>query len=367
LAVEKKSERPTAFFGPTYRAPEAEGEWELVQQLLRPIVSPVAQEFLLHYYISAKSWPMVLLIGRPGMGQQRLFDLLTSGIAGCSDGQIRLLPAQAYWSADKLEERATRPALGSIQGRFNTMAYIDMLSDASMPHNEGQTYFLGLDQATPEELAGYMELYLMKRNGSESNGSEAPPPLPANLYVTAIVPIVGGAWCLPDYLLDRVGIVEITLPLGQGETPSAPYCPPVGRQRLFLRSSIRDPERARRRLQRLAVLNEFHRLLASLPEDFSLDTVLTEGLLLYTANAFTSKGEGLLDRTPMANLRQAIDLQLAQRLLPCLAQRAPWTPEQSPEIVAHLDTIFPRAHARARRILIESNSAESVEAAADAV
>jgi hypothetical protein len=333
-----------------------------VQELLRPVASPVAQEFLLHYYISAKSWPMVLLIGRSGMEPQRLFDLLTNGIAGCSDGQIRLLPAPARWAPDGLQNRVGRPALGFIQGRFNTMAYLDMFGEATQSNNEGRTYFLGLDQATPEELAEYMELYLT--NHSED---QAPLPLPNNLYLTAMISVDGGAWCLPDYLLDRVGIVEVTIPLGPAEAFPTHHCPPVGWQRLLLRNTVREPERARQRLQHCQVLDEFHRLLEALPAVLlPLDAALEEGLLLYTANAFTSEGEGLLDRTPLANLRQAIDLQLTQRLLPCIAQRAPWSPERGREIADRLDVAFPRARARAQRILIEWSAVEGAERAENA-
>ena len=333
-----------------------------MQELLRPVSSPIVQEFLLHYYISAKSWPLVLLIGRPGMGQQRLFQLLTGGIAGCSDGQIRLLPAQSSWGPEGTRSSEGRPSLDSIQGRFNTMAYLDMLADATMPGNEGLTYFLGLEQATPQEMVEYMELYLT--NHADEGG---PPPLPVNLYLTAVVPITGGAWCLPDYLLDRVGIVEVTMPLGEEESLPAFHCPPVGWQRLFLRSMVREPDRASRRLQSLELWGEFHRLLAALPASLTpLDPVLEEGLLLYTANAFTAAGEGLLDRGPLTNLRQAIDLQLAQRLLPCVAQRTPWTPERGEDMLVELDTLFPRSHARVRRIQFEKTAAESAEGAADA-
>jgi hypothetical protein len=321
----------------------------MVQEMLRPISAPLVREFLLHYYISAKSWPLVLLIGRPGVVPQHLFHLLTSGIAGCSDGQIRLQPAQSRWEQEGNRGGEGRPALGSIQGRFNTMAFLDMLADATLPGNEGLTYFLGLDQATPSELAEYMDLYLTTHSGEDS-----PPPLSVNLYLTAVVPVTGGSWCLPDYLLDRVGIVEVNVPLGDEEPAPPPFCPPVGCQRLFLRSTIRDPERARRRLQSLGLLGEFQRLLASLPADLApMDPVLEEGLLLYTANSFTAKGEGLLDAVPLANLRHGIDLQLAQRLLPCIAQRTPWTTERGQEIVERLEGAFPRAHARARRLLLE--------------
>jgi len=359
LAVDKTNGRAISFSPPAYRSMAGNGEWEMVQELVRPVSSPVVQEFLVHYYISAKSWPLVLLIGRPGLGQPRLFQLLTGGIAGCFEGQIRLLPTQSRWAPDGPGSNGGRPALGSIQGRFNTMAYLDMLADATTPGNEGLTYFLGLDQATPQELGEYMDRYL-----TNHNEEEAPPPLPVNLYMTAIIPTTDRNWCLPDYLLDRVGIVEVTMPLGEEEALSAYHCPPVGWQRLFLRGTVRDVERARRRLQRFDLLGEFHRLLASLPATLSpLDPVLEEGLLLYTANAFTSQGEGLLDRLPLTNLRQAIDLQLAQRLLPCIAQRTPWSPERGEEIVRQLNVAFPRSRARARRILLEKAAAESAEEA----
>jgi hypothetical protein len=362
LAVNRNNRRTILFTPPVYHIPTSGGEWELVQELLRPVSSPIVQEFLLHYYISAKSWPLVLLIGRPGMGQQRLFQLLTGGIAGCSDGQIRLLPAQFGWRPESDRNSEGQPGLSSIQGRFNTMAYLDMLADATTPGNEGMTYFLGLEEATPQEMVEYMELYLTNRH--EEDG---PPPLPVNLYLTAVVPITGGTWCLPDYLLDRVGIVEVTMPLGEGESLPAYTCPPVGWQRLFLRSTVREPDRARRRLQSFELLGEFHRLLAALPAGLApLDPALEEGLLLYTANAFTAEGEGLLDRGPLTNLRQAIDLQLAQRLLPCVAQRAPWTPALGETIVEQLDAVFPRAHVRVRRILLERNAAEDAEGAGDA-
>ncbi len=350
----------------TYWKPEAEGEWDLVQGLLAPLPDPLLRELLAHYYISAKTWPLVLLTGRPETDRGRLFYLLAQGIAGCADGQVLLLSAQSRWENNGGKESAncpgdpSRPLLGALQGRFNTWAFMDMLTDAALPGNEGLAYFLGLDQATPDELREYLDLYLVRHE-------EGPQPLPANVYLTAIVSVPGGAWCLPPFLLDRVGVVEVSVPWPAESPPSAPSCPPVGWQRAFLRSTLRDPERARRRLQTIGLLGEFQRLLEGLPAALraAIDPQRREGLLLYAANSFTAEGHGLLDRVARANLRQALDLQLAQRLLPCIAPELPWSTEAQEEVLKRLGGSFPRTHARVRRLWLEQQAGEvSTEAAA---
>lgn len=327
----------------------------MVQELLRQVPSSApAQEVLLHYYISAKSWPLVLLLGRPGVGKRRLFQLLARGIAGCLDGRIHLLPAQSAWQerVGNLAGAESRPSLEAIQGRFNTMAFLDLLAEATQPGNEGQTYFLALDQATPAELVAYMDLYLI---GQGTSG--APAPLPPNLYLTAIVSLPGGSWQLPAALLDRVGIVEVSVPLPEEVLAPAP-CPPVGWQRLFLRSAVRDPEQARRRLRGFGRLAELEHLLEEVLPNLgpALEPALEEGVLLYTANSFTVDGQGLLDRLGRANVRQAVDMQLAQRLLPCIARRRAWSEAEWHRLLERCEGTFPRAHARVRRIVLEQSA-----------
>lgn len=359
-----EQEVPGIALRPHSHHPPGGGEWEMVQEILEHAPAGIARDFLLHYYISAKSWPLVLLIGRPGVGKRRLFELLAGGITGCLDGRIHILPAQAAWQEGRGDGAGSveRSSLGALQGRFNTMAFLDLLAEAAAPGNEGQTYFLALDGATPEELAGYMELYLTDRPAKGGF-----PTLPPNLYLTAIVSQSGGAWHLPAALLDRVGVVEVTVPL-EGSPAGSPYCPPVGWQRLFLRSTVRDPAQARLRLQRFGRLPDLEHLLEKLHGDLgpAWDANMEEGLLLYTANSFTVDGQGLLDRVGGANVRQAVDLQLAQRLLPCLAQRSPWNAADWSRLVARFEGIWPRAHARARRILLERNGAEAEQVAAPA-
>jgi hypothetical protein len=327
----------------------------MLQEILRPAFSPIEREFLLHYYISAKSWPLVLLVGRPGVGKRRLFHLLAKGISGCSDNQIRYLPSQPSWQ----ENTGRTRYIDSIQGRFDTMAFLDMLSEADTPGNEGRAYFLCLERATPEELDDYVDVYLAPR----SNG----PSLPSNLYLSAIVSLRDENWSMPAALLNRIGMVEVLGPLGSDLSLPSPRCPPVGWQRLFLRSSQRDPASARERLQQMGLLEAFRQIIESVRVHLDPETSpgLEDGLLLYAANSFTADGSGLLNEDGAENLHQAVDLQLAQWLLPCLGQQPAWTKERCEWFVEQLDRAFPRAHVRAGLILDSyARDVQETEAAA---
>lgn len=321
-------------------------EYTMLQEILQEAPSPIAREFLLHYYISAKSWPLVLLVGQPGVNMQQLFYLLAQGVAGCSDGQIRLLPARFPHQAPS--QKASY--FDALQGRFSTMSFLDLLAEASAPGNEGRTYFLCLDQATPPELDGYIALYL---SGNVQNQSI--PPLPRNLYLTATVSVEGGVWCLPSVLLNRAGIVEVSVPLSEQHLTSTPRCPPVGWQRTFLRSTIRDPEQGRHQLQRFGLLAKFQRMWAALQPalPITVEAARMDGLLLYLANSFTAEGQSLLDKTAEAGLRQALDIQLCQILLPCIEQHRLSNRPQWKRLIERLEGDFPRAHARARRLEFE--------------
>lgn len=319
--------------------PSVDGEREMLREVLRSARSPAEREFLLHYYISAKSWPLVLLIGRPGVGKRRLFYLLARGISGCSNGQIRYLPSQYPWQQNTGKTRY----LDSIQGRFDTMAFLEMLVEAGTPGNEGRAYFLCLERATPEELDDYVDVYLATSGG---------PSLPPNLYLSAIISLRDGDWSVPPALLNRIGVVEVPGPREADLPMPPPHCSPVGWQRLFLRNTQRDPDAAGERLRELGLLDEFRHLLETARVHLDPETSpgFEEGLVLYVANSFTVAGAGLLDEDSVENLRQAVDMQLSQWLLPCLGQHPAWTRERCEWFVEQLGGAFPRVQARAGRI-----------------
>lgn len=324
-----------------YREALADDERRMVQGILRP-APPSLRSWLVHYYISAKSWPLVLLTG-PSLDQLKcLFHLLAEGISGCSHGQIRTLPAQFPWQGEAGNGRY----LESIRGRFNTVAFLDLLAEASTPVNESRAYFLCLERAAPAELDSYVALY--PHPGRPDRGG--PPPLPPNLRLTAILVPQEDIRGLPAFLLNQIGIVSVQTPLA--EPTGAAACPPVGWQRLFLRSILSDPDQARQRLERFGLLGAAQELLAHTQSllKFDFDPLLEAGLLRYLANSFTDEGEGLFNPSGEENLRQAIDIQLSQRLLPCVIHWVPWGPDQCTRLLEQLNGMFPRAGTRAQQL-----------------
>jgi hypothetical protein len=339
--ADKRNMQRVTFLPRSARASKlADKERHLLQGLLRT-APPEARELVTHYYVSAKSWPLVLLLGTTETWMRRLFYVLADGISGCSDGQVQLLTAQAPWQEHVKNGRY----FDSIQGRFNTVAFLDLLAEAGSPGNEGRAYFLCLERTAPLELDAYIDLYLSTDQDRNSS-------LPVNLSLTAIVSEQDGVQCLPPFLVNRVGLVQVLTPLEQKGT--TPLCPPVGWQRLFLRSAVRDQERARKRLSRLGLLERTEEILSLFKTylPITLEPELERGILLYTANSFTADGEGLFQSGTEENLWQAADLQLSQRLLPCIEEWCAWDRPQWEQLSTQLNGLFPRSRTRMDRILI---------------
>ncbi len=308
-------------------ATPSDTERQLVQGILRDL-PPEARDTVLDYYISLKTWPLALLLGETRQEQQRLFRLLADGVAGCSDGQTLLLssPFSSTGENGDIIER--------IQGHLHTAAFLDMLAEATTPGNEGRAYFLGLEEVSLSDLQNSLHLYLQLLTGGEGV-----PPLPANLFLTLMI-VAPPPEHLPIPLLEQAGVVYLpSLPL-----PQAPHrlCPPVGWQRLFLRSALRDTAQARRRLRHLGLAGQVEALLREVQglAPAELSPSLAEGIVRYLANSFTTEGEGLFAPEPQENLRRAVGQLWLERLLPCGS--GPLAPQgRQKELSACLEAVLP--------------------------
>jgi len=329
-----------------------EAERELLRELILSSPWGIAHETLIHYYISAKSWPVTLLVGAQAVDCRRCFDFLARAIAGCCEGQVCVLSARP--SGDG-RIRSLPP--DGIRERYYRMGLLDLWAEANTPGNEGRAYLVCLDDVTTPELLAYLHAWGLLR--TEDYG----PPWPPNLLLSAIVPSVELPQDIAPGLLARLGVVEIPVSPGPAEDTRSPRCPPVGWQRAMLRTMVREPAAAAQRLDSLRLLPALRRLLSSTRPLYSLaeGDILEAGIVVYAANSFAVDGQGLLDLSPEGNLREAIDLQLAQRVLPYLKMRCPGALDWA-EWAERLAGLFPRARTRAYRFHLEALRAERSEA-----
>jgi hypothetical protein len=150
--------------------------------------------------------------------------------------------------------------------------------------------------------------------------------VPPNVCITATVNIAGQSYTLSRDVLRRAGLIEFRASSGPRSVAprhvwEAP--PPVGYQRLWLRSALRDVAQARARLAEILGADQLLRLRSS-PElarllwrgGVVLTTQTLHELTAFIANSFDEHGCGLFDmHDPWRNARLAFDAQVIQRVL----------------------------------------------------
>ncbi|MGC8873976.1 MAG: hypothetical protein ACP5SI_05945 [Chloroflexia bacterium] len=331
---------------------EDETEQELLRELGLSAPASIIRETLIHYYISAKSWPLVVLGGPERKAGRRYFELLSRAIVGCCQGQARGLSAQL-----PSDVRGGERTADTIQDRYYWLGLLDVLVEARTPGSEGRAFWVCLEDLTVPQLLSYLQAWETFSAGDDR------PPWPSNLFLSALVPSFEGLWDLDPDAFSRIGIVEVPVSPDPAADTRPPCCPPVGWQRFVLRTMIREPAVACERLARLGLVPRLQEMLHLAEPLFFREEGdrLRADLFVYAANSFSGNGQGLLDPSPEGNLREAVDLQLAQRVLPYVQRRFPDILHQTTWL-ERLSGLFPRARARAQRLHLESLRAEQKNA-----
>ena len=325
------------------------------QQLLDHIVTTTklagyafARSLIVDYYVSLKTNPFVIFTGPQGRGKTELVQKFAEALVGYGNGQYAMIPCGASWHDHTGEDNYYR----SLQARFCSWRFVELLQEAAAPGNAGKVYLVCFDALTPDELEYYFSTLLYVSSNGEKRlhlpgfPPEQQPVVPSNLYITATIDIDRWKSELSPKVLRHAGLIEFRAPfheISQTQTTMLPS--PIGYQRIWLQSALRDVETARYRLSQLLGPDCLNRLRCS-PElaqllwrgGVVLTTQLLEELTTYIANSFDEDGNGLFDaQDRRTNAQIAFDAQVIQRVLWRL--RGSGDGELHQDLITYLDRI----------------------------
>ncbi len=284
------------------------------------------------YYVALKTKPFVILAGLSGTGKTRLTELFADALTENLSAQYRLLPVRPDWA----DSTALLGYHNLLADEYVSTPFLDLLVEAARPENGERAYFVCLDEMNLARVEHYFADVL---SAMETRTRTIPlhagrmVQIPRNLFLTGSVNVDEATHPFSKKVLDRANTLEFTdvrlgcLTDGMGARRVAlPEIAPPERQRLFLRSRVRDVRDAQERLaaldpaypgQALGALSSLNDLLATRGMHFGYR--VRDEALMYVANAFDAEGQGLLDSRPETNLAIALDLQIVQKALPRLS------------------------------------------------
>lgn len=316
-------------FGCRHAHDQVAGEQRLIEHIIRVCDAAgygFPRSLIVNYYVSLKTNPFVVLAGPPGTGKAPFTRLFAEALVGEERSQYALIPGGASWHRSTGEGSYYR----SIQDRFTSLRFQELLQEATSPSNTGKLYLVCFERLLPEEVEYYLTRLLQVGPNGQRHlrlpdlSAERQVSIPANVAITATVDTSDDTSLLGSVALRHAGLIAFRAlhsPNGAEQEHLPP--PPVGFQRLWLRAAVQDLDRARRKLSRILGPEQYARLGCS-PE--LRDLLWSNGrplfghnlqeLTSYIANSFDEQGYGLFDPlNAVHNAQIAYDAQVIQRVI----------------------------------------------------
>ncbi len=269
---------------------------------------------ILNFYVALKSRPFLLLTAPAQTGKVALVHSLAQVIASGSAGQYHTMVGHARWASGSRHVSEFVEA----QARFNTSKLLTLIEEAVRPENHNRLYIACLTNISPAELHT-----LFSVPGWQMWPDMEPIPYPPNLRLIGTMDTDRFRWWDADLLAHTIVVPWIGKKM---RLPGLlPQQPETQRARPYLRSCVRTEQAAFARLRRnlhgqrqaFAPLVQVMDLLHE--EDVHLPQTVMNQAIVFLANAWTVAGQGLFASLPEENLDIALDLALAQLVLPWLA------------------------------------------------
>jgi len=199
------------------------------------------------------------------------------------------------------------------------------MEEASQPENFSRMYFACLSQISPAELSScFVEVAYQLSHGEIMRIGDVhfsnPMRYPENMWLLGTI---DGLRMVPldEYLMSEAMIVQPAV-VDMKSCAAQSGNNWMGRQATFLRSCIRSHQAAYHKLQSIlsghgTALVPFLKVVQCLNNhDLSLPSSVLDRCVIYLANAWSIRGQGLFDPITCRNLEIASDLAIKQILLP---------------------------------------------------
>lgn len=299
-------------------------ERELVKRLVRisqqaGIIAAPAD--IISVYVALKSKPFLILTGRAGSGKLALLSSLNHVLSGSTLLQCQAMKGHV-WSAS---HQGSGTLLAEAQARMNSLKIHNLVEEASLPARQEDVFIGCMERISPAEMCvlfadaafqverGYLMqlpyLHLIEPLRFTPNIL-----LVASMDTERLTP--------PDSeLLSMMAIIEWRGTKRSADRLQLPIEPDSSNGKLFLRSSLRKEEEARRKLS--AILGEPVCRIPFLDygagvNEVTLPSAAIRGIEIYLANAWSEDGIGLFDLDHRRNLVMAMHFALTHVARSCI-------------------------------------------------
>lgn len=275
---------------------------------------------IVNFYIALKSKPLVILTGPEKSGKIALVQCLARSLMGTDCQQCQMMTGHP-WS---FEKSANIALVAEAQIRLNTDKFLCLLEEAWQPENTRRVFIACITRISPAELLSFFtEVAFQLRHGQLMRFGDihfsVPLPFPPNLFLIGTMDTQYFDWWDGDLLSEATIISEPTVSLLPSSNPRKSF---TSWECEFLQSSLRNRQAVYHKIhailgcqrQPLRPLLQIEALLGTHATLYSGS--LVDEAMVYLGNSWSRLGNGLFDRSNSGNLRTALDLAIAQILLP---------------------------------------------------
>lgn len=298
---------------PTVR--NASNEQAIVSNLLRIVQTHNVSDshsLVTRFYVTLKSCSSLLLVGPEDEGKLALVESVAQALVSDLSQQYQMMVGHAYWAS----RSRNISLLVEGQASLNAQKLLWLLEEAARPKNADRLFIACLARISPAEVFNIFSMSGLRLfQGGESI------PFPPNIRLIGTLDSAEFHWWIPE-LLSNTSVLQWPKTIS-GSSPKRHMSPisSGGADAQFLAACVRDEQVAYSRLMRLLGKHQpfppLTQVIATLHEHgVDLPIEATNRAVAFLANAWTQDGEGLFASSTHTNLGIALDLALAQYILP---------------------------------------------------